>query len=208
MFFDFNNKSASNIHPSVHIESSSVVDKGAKIGANSKIWHWVHICSEAIIGENCSFGQNVFIANKVIIGNNVKVQNNVSIYDNVTLQSNVFCGPSMVFTNVKNPRAKIKRKNEYKKTLVKKGASLGANCTIICGVSIGENAFVAAGSVVTKNVKSYALVKGVPAKQVGWISEFGENIPLPLSGYGSWICQKMNIKYSLKESEIFAEKIK
>ena len=195
------------IHPSVVIEPSAIIDNGAMIGANTKIWHWVHICSEAKIGKNCSFGQNVFIANKVIVGNNVKVQNNVSIYDNVTLQDNVFCGPSVVFTNVKNPRSKIQRKDEYKNTLVMKGASLGANCTIICGISIGENAFVAAGAVVTKDVKPYALVKGVPARQIGWLSEFGDNIPLPLEGNGSWTCQKMNIKYSLKQSEMFAEKI-
>ena len=196
-----------NIHPSVIIEDSAIIDKGATIGANTKIWHWVHICSEAKIGKNCSFGQNVFIANNVKIGNNVKVQNNVSIYDNVTLQDNVFCGPSVVFTNVKNPRSNIQRKNEYKNTLVKKGASLGANSTIICGISIGENAFVAAGAVVTKDVKAFALVKGVPARQVGWISKYGDNIPLPLEGNGSWTCQKMNIKYSLKQSEIFVEKI-
>ena len=196
-----------NIHPSAIIEASAIIDKGATIGANTKIWHWVHICSEAKVGNNCSFGQNVFISNKVKIGDNVKVQNNVSIYDEVTLQSNVFCGPSVVFTNVKNPRSKIRRKKEYKKTLVMRGASLGANCTIICGISIGKHAFVAAGAVVTKDVKSYALVKGIPARQVGWISEFGDNIPLPLKGEGSWTCQKMNIKYSLKQSEIFVEKI-
>ena len=196
-----------NIHPSVILDPSAIIDEGAKIGANTKIWHWVHICSEAKIGKNCSFGQNVFIANKVKIGDNVKVQNNVSIYDDVTLQSNVFCGPSVVFTNVINPRSKIRRKKEYKKTLVMNGASLGANCTIICGISIGKHAFVAAGAVVTKDVKSYSLVKGIPARQVGWISEFGDNIPLPLEGKGSWTCKKMNIKYSLKQSEIFAEKI-
>ena len=196
-----------NIHPSAIIESSAIIDKGATIGANTKIWHWVHICSGAKVGKNCSFGQNVFISNKVKIGDNVKVQNNVSIYDEVTLQSNVFCGPSVVFTNVKNPRSKIRRKKEYKKTLVMHGASLGANCTIICGISIGKHAFVAAGAVVTKDVKSYALVKGIPARQVGWISEFGDNIPLPLEGEGSWTCLKMNIKYSLKQSEIFVEKI-
>ena len=196
-----------NIHPSVILDPSAIIDEGATIGANTKIWHWVHICSEANIGKNCSFGQNVFIANKVKIGDNVKVQNNVSIYDDVTLQSNVFCGPSVVFTNVINPRSNIRRKKEYKKTLVMNGASLGANCTIICGVSIGKHAFVAAGAVVTKDVKSYSLVKGIPARQVGWISEFGDNIPLPLEGEGSWTCKKMNIKYSLKQSEIFAEKI-
>jgi len=207
MIDNFEKNHKNNIHPSVIIEASAIIDKGATIGANTKIWHWVHICSEAKIGKNCSFGQNVFVANKVKIGDNVKVQNNVSIYDEVTLESNVFCGPSVVFTNVKNPRSKIKRKKEYKKTLVMNGASLGANCTIICGISIGKYAFVAAGTVVTKDVKSYALVKGIPARQVGWISEFGENIPLPLKGEGSWTCQKMNIKYSLKQSEIFAEKI-
>ena len=196
-----------NIHPSAIIEASAIIDKGATIGANTKIWHWVHICSGAKVGKNCSFGQNVFISNKVKIGDNVKVQNNVSIYDEVTLQSNVFCGPSVVFTNVKNPRSKIRRKKEYKKTLVMHGASLGANSTIICGISIGKHAFVAAGAVVTKDVKSYALVKGIPARQVGWISEFGDNIPLPLEGEGSWTCLKMNIKYSLKQSEIFVEKI-
>ncbi len=195
------------IHPTVLVESSALIDKGATIGENTKIWHWVHVCSEAKIGKNCSFGQNVFVGNKVKIGNNVKVQNNVSIFDNVTIQDNVFCGPSVVFTNVKNPRSSIPRKNEYKNTLVKKGASLGANSTIICGISIGENAFVAAGAVVTKNVKAYALVMGVPARQVGWISEFGDSIPLPLEGNGTWTCQKMNIKYSLKQSEMFAEKI-
>ena len=208
MIHFLNKKSNSGVHKTVQIESSAIVDKGATIGANTKIWHWVHICSEAVIGNNCSLGQNVFVANKVKIGNNVKVQNNVSIYDNVILEDDVFCGPSMVFTNVINPRSKIKRIKEYKSTLVKRGASLGANSTIICGIIIGENAFVAAGAVVTKSVKSYALVKGVPAKQVGWISTFGENIPLPLKGSGTWICQKMNIKYSLKGSEIFAEKLK
>ena len=195
------------IHPSVHIDSSAIIDKGAQIGANCKIWHWVHICSGAKIGKNCSFGQNVFIANQVIIGNNVKIQNNVSIYDNVTLEDNVFCGPSMVFTNVINPRSKIKRRSEYKNTKVKYGATLGANCTIICGLTIGENAFVAAGAVVTKNIKPYALVKGIPAKQSGWISEYGEKIPLPLEGFGSWICEKTNVKYYLKESEIYTEKL-
>ncbi len=207
MLNDSNKKFKSLIHPSVFSEPSAIIDKGATIGSNTKIWHWVHISAGAIIGENCSFGQNVFISNKVIIGNNVKVQNNVSIYDNVTLQDDVFCGPSMVFTNVINPRSKIKRKSEYKKTLVMKGATLGANCTIICGVSIGENAFVAAGAVITKNIKPYALVKGVPGKQVSWISEYGENIPLPLKGCGSWTCQKMNVKYSLKGTELLAQKL-
>ena len=207
MIHELNKNFELGIHPTAQIESSAIIDRGATIGAKTKIWHWVHICSKAVIGENCSFGQNVYIANNVKVGNNVKVQNNVSIYDNVILENDVFCGPSVVFTNVKNPRSKIDRKNEYKETVVKKGASLGANSTIICGIFIGENAFVAGGAVVTKNVKSYALVKGVPAKQVGWISEFGENIPLPLNGFGTWICKKMNIKYSLKGSELFADKL-
>ena len=134
MIYDINKKFKSRIHSSAQIESTAIVDDGATSGAYTKIWHWVHICSEAVIGENCSFGQNVYIANNVKIGNNVKVQNNVSIYDNVTLENDVFCGPSMVFTNVINPRANIERKTEYKKTLIKKRASLGANSTIICGI--------------------------------------------------------------------------
>ena len=143
-----------NINPNIIVEPSAIIDKGAIIGPNTRIWHWVHICSGAKIGANCSFGQNVFIANKVEIGSNVKVQNNVSIYDKVTLQDDVFCCPSVVFTNVLNPRSKIQRKNEYKNTLVMKGASLGAHTSIICGILIGEYAFVAAGAVVTKDVKS------------------------------------------------------
>ena len=189
------------------IHESSYIDTDVKLGSNLKIWHFCHIMSGSIIGDKCILGQNVMIGPNVKIGAGCKIQNNVSIYDNVTLQDNVFCGPSVVFTNVRNPRSAIQRKNEYKNTLVKKGVSLGANSTIICGISIGENAFVAAGAVVTKNVKAYALVMGVPARQVGWISEFGDRIPLPLEGNGTWTCQKMNIKYSLKQSEIFAEKI-
>jgi len=158
------------------VHETAIIDEGASIGKNTKIWHWTHICKDAAIGENCSFGQNVYVANDVKIGNNVKVQNNVSIYDSVILEDDVFCGPSMVFTNVINPRASIERKNEYKKTLVKKGASIGANATIICGVEIGQYAFIAAGAVVTKDVEAHALVAGVPAKQIGWVDGKGNTV--------------------------------
>ena len=156
--------------------ATAIVDEGAKIGAGTHIWHWVHVSGGAVIGERCSLGQNVFIANRVVIGNNVKIQNNVSVYDNVVLENDVFCGPSMVFTNVYNPRSAISRKEEYRDTRVKQGATLGANCTIVCGVIIGEHAFIGAGAVVNKNVPDYALVVGVPARQVGWMSRFGEQL--------------------------------
>ena len=200
------NNPSNKVHYSVQIDSTSIIENGASIGQNTKIWHWVHVCKEAVIGANCSLGQNVFISNKVSIGSNVKIQNNVSIYDNISLEDDVFCGPSVVFTNVKNPRSRISRKNEYQSTVVKKGVSLGANCTVICGITIGEHAFVAAGAVVTKDVKPFALVQGIPAKQVGWISEFGEKIPLPLKGKGDWLCEKEKKKYYLKGSEIVAAK--
>lgn len=167
---------------------TAIVDEGAQIGEGTRIWHWVHICSKAKIGERCSFGQNVFVGNNVVIGNNVKVQNNVSIYDNVFLEDDVFCGPSMVFTNVYNPRSAVTRKDEYRDTVVKKGATIGANATIVCGVTIGEYAFIAAGAVINKDVKPYALMAGVPARQIGWMSRFGERIPLPLGGTGEWSC--------------------
>jgi UDP-2-acetamido-3-amino-2,3-dideoxy-glucuronate N-acetyltransferase len=160
---------------------SAIVDEGAKIGTGSRVWHWVHVCGGAKIGEGVSLGQNVFVGNKVIIGDKCKVQNNVSVYDNVTLEDGVFCGPSMVFTNVYNPRSLIERKDEYRNTLVKKGATLGANCTIVCGVSIGEYSFVGAGAVINQDVKPYALMVGVPAKQVGWMSAFGEKLDLPVT---------------------------
>ena len=179
---------------------TAIVDEGAQIGEGSRIWHWVHICAKATIGAHCSFGQNVFVGNNVTIGNNVKVQNNVSVYDNVYLEDDVFCGPSMVFTNVYNPRAAIERKNEYRNTLVKRGATLGANCTIVCGVTIGEYAFVAAGAVINKDVPAFALMAGVPAKQIGWMSRFGERIPLPLSGEGSFVCPNTEDEYSLYQS--------
>lgn len=181
---------------------TAIVDEGATIGEGSRVWHWVHICSKAKIGEKCSFGQNVFVGNNVVIGNNVKVQNNVSIYDNVYLEDDVFCGPSMVFTNVYNPRSGVIRKDEYRNTYVKKGATIGANATIVCGVTLGEYSFIAAGAVINKDVKPYALMGGVPAKQLGWMSRFGERIPLPLTGDGEWICDKTGMKYRLKNGEM------
>lgn len=186
--------------PTIH--ETAIVDDGAAIGQHSRVWHFTHVCSGAKIGENCSLGQNVFIANKVTIGNNVKIQNNVSVYDEVTLEDNVFCGPSMVFTNVYNPRSTIERKNEYRKTLVKNGATLGANCTIVCGVTIGANAFVGAGAVVTKDVPDFALIAGVPAKQIGWMSLFGEQLDLPVNGNDQAVCEHTNAIYELKNGQV------
>lgn len=183
-------------------DETAIVDNGAHIGDGTKIWHWTHVCSGAIIGKNCSIGQNVFIGNKVRIGNAVKIQNNVSVYDNVILEDEVFCGPSMVFTNVYNPRSAVSRKHAYMDTLIKKGATLGANCTIVCGVTIGEYAFIGAGSVVNRNVPSFALVVGVPAKQIGWWSRFGERIPFPLSGDERYICEHTGDIYILKEKTV------
>lgn len=164
------------------IHPSAIVDDGAQIGAGTRIWHWVHVSPRAVIGEGCSLGQNVYVGNQVKIGNRVKIQNNVSVYDNVTLEDDVFCGPSMVFTNVYNPRAAIERKSEYRDTLVRQGATLGANCTIICGTTVGRYAFVGAGAVVNRDVPDYALVVGVPARQIGWMSRHGEQLDLPLAG--------------------------
>ncbi len=177
---------------------TAIVDPGAQIGQDTRVWHWVHVCSGAVIGEKCSLGQNVFIGNRVTVGNNVKIQNNVSVYDNVTLEDDVFCGPSMVFTNVYNPRSAVTRKDEYRDTLVKKGATLGANCTIVCGITIGEYAFVGAGSVINKEVPAFALMVGVPAKQIGWMSRFGERIDLPLKGEAQYDCPHTNDRYVLK----------
>jgi len=164
------------------IHSSAIVDHGAALGDGTRVWHFAHVCAGARIGEDCSLGQNVYVGNDVVLGNQVKVQNNVSIYDAVTLEDEVFCGPSMVFTNVYNPRAAVTRKHEYRRTLVRRGATIGANATIVCGVSIGEYAFVAAGAVVNRDVPAFALVAGVPARQIGWISRFGERLDLPLPG--------------------------
>jgi UDP-2-acetamido-3-amino-2,3-dideoxy-glucuronate N-acetyltransferase len=179
------------------VHPTAIVDAGAQIGAGSRVWHWVHICGQAVIGEKCSLGQNVFVGNRVRIGNNCKIQNNVSLYDNVTLEDDVFCGPSMVFTNVYNPRSAVTRKDEYRDTVVRHGATLGANCTIVCGVTIGEFAFVAAGAVINRNVPAYALMAGVPARQIGWMSEYGERLELPLTGDGQAKCPHTGRVYQL-----------
>jgi UDP-2-acetamido-3-amino-2,3-dideoxy-glucuronate N-acetyltransferase len=176
---------------------SAIIDPGAEIGDGTRIWHWVHVSGQAQIGKGCSLGQNVYVGNDVRIGNNVKIQNNVSVYDAVTLEDDVFCGPSMVFTNVYNPRAAVTRKNEYRRTLVRRGATLGANCTIVCGNTVGEYAFIGAGAVVNSNVPAYALVVGVPAKQIGWMSEFGEQLALPLQGSAEVVCQHTGARYVL-----------
>jgi UDP-2-acetamido-3-amino-2,3-dideoxy-glucuronate N-acetyltransferase len=176
---------------------SAIVDDGAQIGEGSRVWHFVHVSGGARIGRGVSLGQNVYVGNKVVIGDNCKIQNNVSVYDNVTLEDGVFCGPSMVFTNVYNPRSLIERKSEYRNTLVRRGATLGANCTIVCGATIGEFAFVGAGAVVNKDVKAYALMVGVPARQIGWMSEYGEQIPLPLQGEGEYTCPHTKQYYRL-----------
>lgn len=182
---------------SVMIHSSAIVDDGAQIGEGSRVWHFAHVCGGAKIGKGVSLGQNVFVGNKVTIGDHCKIQNNVSVYDNVHLEEGVFCGPSMVFTNVYNPRSLIERKSEYRDTLVKKGATLGANCTIVCGVTIGEYAFIGAGAVINKDVPAYALMVGVPAKQIGWMSEYGEQLDLPLTGQGQATCQHTGATYTL-----------
>jgi UDP-2-acetamido-3-amino-2,3-dideoxy-glucuronate N-acetyltransferase len=186
----------------VTIHSTAIVDEGAIIGEGSRIWHWAHVCGGAHIGKGVSLGQNVFVGNKVSIGDKCKVQNNVSIYDNVYLEDGVFCGPSMVFTNVYNPRALIERKSEYRDTFVKRGATLGANCTIVCGITIGEFAFIGAGAVVNADVIPYALMVGVPARQIGWMSEYGEQIPLPVQGEGEYICPHTGHIYRLTDRQL------
>lgn len=184
------------------VHPSAIVDEGAQIGAGSRVWHFAHVCAGARIGQGVSLGQNVFVGNQVVIGNQCKVQNNVSVYDNVTLEDGVFCGPSMVFTNVYNPRALVERKNEYRHTLVKKGATLGANCTIVCGTTVGEFAFVGAGAVINKDVPAYALMVGVPAKQVGWMSQFGEKLNLPLQGQAETTCPHTSARYRLSGNTV------
>lgn len=179
----------------VQIHETALVDDGAQIGEGTRIWHWVHVCSRVSIGQNCSLGQNVYVGNDVSIGNNVKIQNNVSVYDTVTLEDDVFCGPSMVFTNVINPRSAIERKDEYRPTLVKQGATLGANCTIVCGVTVGEYAFVGAGAVIIRDVPPYALMVGVPARQVGWMSRFGERLKISVGDSGESECEITGDRY-------------
>ncbi len=187
---------------SVTIHPTAIVDAGATIGEGSRVWHWVHICGSARIGKGCSFGQNVFVGNDVEIGDNVKIQNNVSVYDAVTLEDDVFCGPSMVFTNVYNPRSAVSRKDEYRRTVVRRGATLGANCTIVCGVTVGAFAFVGAGAVINRDVKPYALMAGVPARQIGWMSEQGERLDLPLTGTASCTCPATGATYLLNNAEV------
>jgi UDP-2-acetamido-3-amino-2,3-dideoxy-glucuronate N-acetyltransferase len=180
------------------IHASAIVDPGATIGEGSRIWHFVHVCGGAVIGRDCSLGQNVFVGNRVRIGDNVKIQNNVSVYDNVTLEDDVFCGPSMVFTNVYNPRSAVSRKAEYRDTVVRRGATLGANCTVVCGIEIGEFAFVGAGAVVNRDVPPFALMLGVPARQAGWMSRHGERLALPLEGSGEATCPQTGDRYVLE----------
>ena len=186
---------------------TAIVDEGAQIGDETRIWHWVHVSSGAQIGKKCSLGQNVYVGNKVTIGNNVKIQNNVSVYDNVTLEDDVFCGPSMVFTNVYNPRSAVTRKDEYRNTVVKRGATLGANCTIVCGIRIGEYAFIGAGAVVNRDVPAYALMVGVPARQVGWMSRFGEQLNFSKQSDGTFIavCAKTGDRYHKSANTVVLE---
>lgn len=180
------------------IHPSAIVDEGAVLGAETRVWHFSHVCGGARIGARCSFGQNVYVGNDVRIGDNVRVQNNVSIYDAVTLEDDVFCGPSVVFTNVFNPRSAVSRKNEYRGTLVRRGATLGANCTIVCGSTVGRHAFVGAGAVVTHDVPDFALVVGVPARQTGWMSRHGARLELPLQGDGEAVCPDTGERYRLR----------
>jgi UDP-2-acetamido-3-amino-2,3-dideoxy-glucuronate N-acetyltransferase len=178
----------------VFIHETSFIDENVTIGEGTKIWHFSHILKDCKIGKDCSFGQNVVVGPNVIVGNKVKIQNNVSVYEGVTLEDGVFCGPSCVFTNVHNPRSEIERKHEYRKTLVKRGATLGANCTIVCGITIGKFAFIGAGAVISKDVPDYALMVGVPGKQIGWMSEYGEKLDLPLTGNAK-LNANIQIKY-------------
>jgi UDP-2-acetamido-3-amino-2,3-dideoxy-glucuronate N-acetyltransferase len=190
---------AAEIHP------SAIVDPGATIGEDCRVWHFAHVCSGAVIGSGCSLGQNVFVGNRVRIGRNVKIQNNVSVYDNVVLEDDVFCGPSMVFTNVYNPRSAVSRKSEYRDTVVRRGATLGANCTIVCGVEIGEYAFIGAGAVVNRNVPPFALMLGLPARQRGWMSRYGEQLPIPIVGDGNAVCPHTGDRYVLSDGSLRIE---
>ena len=184
---------AANVHP------SAIVDAGAQLGEGTRVWHFAHVCAGARIGAGCSLGQGVYVGQDVVIGANVKIQNNVSVYDAVTLEDDVFCGPSVVFTNVHNPRSAVVRKTEYRPTLVKRGATLGANCTVVCGTTIGRHAFVGAGAVVSRDVLDFALVVGVPARQIGWVSRHGERLDLPLHGDGAAVCPATGERYRLRD---------
>lgn len=181
----------------VTIHPSAIVDAGAVLGDGCRVWHFAHISAGARIGARCSFGQGVYVGNDVVIGSDVKVQNQVSVYDAVTLEDEVFCGPGMVFTNVVNPRAAVPRKHEYRRTLVRRGATLGANCTVVCGTTIGEHAFVGAGALVSRDVPAYALVVGVPARRIGWMSRHGERLALPAAGQGEAACPATGERYRL-----------
>ncbi len=196
------NQPADTRYPGVRIHPSAIVDEGAEIGESSRVWHFVHVCGGARIGRGVSLGQNVFVGNRVVIGDHCKVQNNVSVYDNVTLEAGVFCGPSMVFTNVYNPRSLVERKDEYRDTLVREGATLGANCTIVCGVTIGRYAFVGAGAVINRDVPDHALMLGVPARQHGWMSRHGERLDLPVEGKGEAICAQTGDRYRLEGNRL------
>jgi len=183
--------------PSDLIHPSAIVDEGAQLGQGTRVWHFAHVCAGARIGDGCSLGQGVFVGNDVQIGHRVKIQNQVSVYDAVTLEDDVFCGPGMVFTNVINPRAAVVRKDEYRRTVVRRGATLGANCTLVCGVTVGEYAFVGAGALVSRDVPAYALVVGVPARRIGWMSRHGERLALPAQGQGSAVCPATGETYVL-----------
>lgn len=187
---------------SYEVHTTAIIDEGAQVGEGTRIWHWTHVCEGAVIGANCSLGQNVFVAGRVVIGDRCKIQNNVSVYEGVILEDEVFCGPSMVFTNVHNPRSGISRKHEYRPTRVKHGATLGANCTIICGATIGEYAFIGAGAVVSRDVPAYALMAGVPARQIGWMSRYGEQLDLPLEGTAETTCRHTGQHYILEGNQL------
>ena len=185
---------------SINKHISAIIDEGAQIGDGTNIWHFCHVMPTAVIGKNCNIGQNVFIDNNVVIGNGVKIQNNVSVYNGVTCEDDVFIGPSVVFTNVLNPRSAIERKNEFKKTVLRKGASIGANATIVCGNEIGQYAMIGAGAVITKPVKAYALVAGNPAKQIGWVSEYGNR--LVFEERGNAVCEESGEEYYLEGDNV------
>lgn len=187
---------------SYYKHETAVVDEGASVGESSRIWHFSHVCAGASVGKGVSLGQNVYLAPTAVVGDGCKIQNNVSIYDGVVLEDGVFCGPSMVFTNVHNPRAMVERKNEYRATLVKRGATLGANCTIVCGVTVGEFAFVGAGAVVSRDIPAYALVMGVPARQTGWVSALGDKLALPLRGELTAECKVTGTRYRLRGDQV------